>query len=215
MNRMLMSFLPLVAATWVAAQPPVATPSVTETSRVSRFVAGPGNRPQAVLLRNGTFVTFSPGLAQRLPSSLPKNASMRVSGQQFSYDGSRSIQARAVTIAGVSYNDAGPLAASPGIVGAGGPSGGLSPSPAAPPPPSPGAPPPPPPPAGPGKPPPPPSVAPAPPRPPASAVAAPPASPNPAGPPPHAGTAPPPAGNGAPAAVPPTPSGSPAIPPSR
>src|ERR1700733_3911534 len=155
MNRMLMSLLPLVAVACAGAQAPAPLNTVTETSRVARFVAGPGDRPQGALLRNGTFVTFSPGLAQRLPASLSKNASLQVVGEEFSYQGSKTIQARSVTIAGVSYNDEGPMPGNPNF-GPSGPGGEPKavlpppPLPRVPPPPPPGAttPPPPPPPAG-------------------------------------------------------------------
>ena len=141
MNRILMSLLPLLAAACAAAQAPALANTVTETSKISRFVAGPGDRPQGALLRNGTFVTFSPGLARRLPASLSRNASLQVVGEQFSYEGSRTIQARSVTVAGVSYNDDGPLAGGAGIAMPG-PYGGPNPGPL--PPPAPGVPPPPP-----------------------------------------------------------------------
>jgi len=116
MNRMLMSFLPLVAVVCAGAQAPALANTVTETSKVARFVAGPGDRPQGALLRNGTFVAFSPALSQRLPATLSKSAPMHVVGQGFSYEGSKTIQASSVTIAGVSYNDDGPLASGPNAV---------------------------------------------------------------------------------------------------
>ena len=103
MNRMLMSFLPLAAVACAGAQAPIPASTVTETSRVARFVPGPGDRLQGALLRSGTFVAFSPGLAQRLPASLSENASLQVVGEEFSYEGSKVIQARSVTIAGGSY----------------------------------------------------------------------------------------------------------------
>ena len=109
MKRLVMSFLPLLTVACAVAQTPVSAPTVTETGRVSRFLPGPGDRPQGVLLRNGTFVTFSPGLAQRLPASLPRKASVQVVGEEFTYDGSKGIQAQTVTIAGTSYNDPVPL----------------------------------------------------------------------------------------------------------
>ena len=139
MNRIAMSLLPFVAAACAAAQPPVPTASVTESGRVAGFVAGPGDRPQGVLLRNGTFVTFSPGLAQRLPASLSKRATLQVVGERFSYAGSQTIQARTVTIAGVSYNDDGPAAGSPNMAGRPGISIGPDGPPPPPPPPAPGA----------------------------------------------------------------------------
>lgn len=145
MNRMLMSFLPLVAVACAGAQVAPAANTVTENSKVSRFVAGTGDRPQGALLRDGTFVAFSPELAQRLPASLPRNSSLQVVGESFSYESNRTIQARSVTIAGVSYNDAGPVAGTPDIgpSGPSGPGGGPGALPPLPPPPAPGVPPPP------------------------------------------------------------------------
>lgn len=140
MNRMLMSFLPLLAVACAGAQAPALANTVTETSKVARFVAGPGDRPQGALLRNGTFVIFSPGLAQRLPATLSKSAPLQVIGDGFSYEGGKTIQARSVTIAGVSYNDDGPMPGNPDV----GPGPGAEPH-AVPPPPLPSVPPPPPP----------------------------------------------------------------------
>lgn len=119
---------------------PLPVNSATATSRVSRFVPGPGDRPQGALLRNGTFVLFSPELAQRLPASVPKSVTLQVEGEGFSYDGNRAIQARTVTMAGVSYTDDGPVAGNAGLVGPSRTADGPNP----PPPPAPGVPPPPP-----------------------------------------------------------------------
>ena len=166
MNRILMPFLPLLAVVCAGAQVPAPANTVTATSKVARFIPGPGDRPQGALLRNGTFVTFSPGLSQRLPASLSRNASLQVAGEGFSYKGSRTIQARSVTIAGVSYNDDGPRPGNSSLVGRSGPGDGPGDRPNA-------APPPPPPPA-PGVPPPPPSGRGGPPPPPLGAVTPPP-----------------------------------------
>ena len=141
MNRILMSFLPLVTVACAGAQAPAPANTVTETSRVVRFVAGPGDRPQGALLRDGTFVTFSPGISQRLPASLARNSSLQVVGEEFTYKGSKTIQARSLTIAGTSYVDDGSLAGTSTPVGPSGPGGGPT---ALPPPPPPGVPPPPP-----------------------------------------------------------------------
>jgi hypothetical protein len=149
MNRAAFSILPFVVVASVVAQVPAAAPPapstdiVTETSRIARFVAGPGDRPQGFLLRNGTFVILSPGLAQRLPASFTKDTPLQVTGDAFSYQDSKTVQARTIIVAGVSYADdsTAPGAAPVGI--------------APPPPPAPGMPPPPPP-GGPGAPPPPP-----------------------------------------------------------
>jgi hypothetical protein len=220
MNRIAMSLLPFVAAACAAAQPPAPSASVTESGRVARFVAGPGDRPQGVLLRNGTLVTFSPGLAQRLPASLPKRAMLQVVGERYSYAGNQTVQARTVTIAGVSYNDDGPAAGDPNLAGR--PGVGVGPD-GPPPPPAPGAMPPMPPPPSPqaGVPPPPPSPPPArrggppapmaagaPPQPPAA-----PGPPTPASAPGRVSAPPPPAADGA--ATPPTPptDGAPAMQP--
>jgi hypothetical protein len=198
MNRMLMSFLPLVAVACAGAQVAAPANTSTETSKVSRFVAGPGDRPQGALLRNGTFVTFSPGLSQHLPASLSRNASLRVVGERFSYAGSRTIQARSVTIAGVSYNDDEPVAGTPNIgpVGPGGGRNTLQPPPPQPPPP------PPPPPPAPGIPPPPPPPpigrgGPPPPPPPGAMIPSPLSAGSPAAGAPGAATVPPPPPDGA------------------
>src|ERR1700761_3164005 len=97
MNRKLLSLLPalpIVATLSALAQVPAPPPpapgpvnSIVETSRISRFLAGPGDRPQGFLLRNGSFVTLGPGLAQQLPASIARNTSVRVSGDELSYNG--------------------------------------------------------------------------------------------------------------------------------
>jgi hypothetical protein len=168
MNRALKTMLPFLVAAHAVAQSPAAPPpsltaSVTESSHVTRFVAGPGDRPQGLILRNGTFVALSPSLAQRLPVSLHKGTSLQVTGEALTYDGSRTVQARSITIAGVAYAD------DPAGVGGGTPMGPATTAPPPPPPPPPGragAPPPPPPPCGVAAPPPPADgTAPAPPAP--------------------------------------------------
>ncbi len=141
MNRMFMSFLPLLAVAYAGAQTPAPANITTETSRVARFVAGPGGRPQGALLRNGTFVAFSPEIAQRLPTSLSKSALIRAVGEEYSYGGSKTIQARSVAIAGVSYNDAGLPPGGPNAVAPSGPGCGTRTVPPLPPP-APGMPPP-------------------------------------------------------------------------
>ena len=195
MNQQLFSLSFLLVAVSAGAQAP-ANPSVplpgaseaTVTSRVSRYVAGPGDRPQGLLLRNGTFVALSPALAQRMPESSSKSASVQVTGEEFTYSGSKTIQARTITLAGVSYTDDGPAGRAPGIASPAG-----DPPPPPPPPRAPRM-------ARPG--PPPPCGAPAPPPPPAPASAVP--------PPPGAGS--PPSGPGV-AAPPPPPDGAMPAPP--
>jgi hypothetical protein len=120
MNQKLLSILPLVATLSAAAQSPspaaqapIRPDSIVETSRISRFLAGPGARPQGFLLRNGTFVTLPPGLAGQLPTALEKNATIRVAGEEVSYNGNRTIAAQSITLAGVAYSDAGPAAVAP------------------------------------------------------------------------------------------------------
>jgi hypothetical protein len=204
MNRALQSILPFVAVASAVAQAPAAAPpppaagiAITESSRVARFVAGPGDRPQGLVLRNGTFVALSPALSQRLPATLHKGTSLHVTGDEFVYDGSKTLQATSITVAGNAYADAPlPMVADPAAAAQPAP----PPGPGAPPLPravGPGAPPPPPP-GGPAMPPPPPPCAAAtPPAPgPASGIAAPPA------PAPPAGAALPPADGGAPATAP-------------
>jgi hypothetical protein len=110
MNRVLRSILPLlpVVATLSAtaqAPPAAAQNSVVETSRIARFLAGPGDRPQGVLLRNGTLVTFTPGLAQQLPATIAKGTAVRVAGDELTYNGSKTVEARTITVAGTSYQD--------------------------------------------------------------------------------------------------------------
>jgi hypothetical protein len=205
MNRALQCLLPFVAAVSAVAQVPAATPppasasnTITESSRIARFVAGPGDRPQGLLLRNGTFVALSPRLAQELPASLHKGTALQVTGEELSYAGSKTVQARTITIAGVAYPDEPPAMA-------GGPAGVQAPPPpGAPPPPAPmagaGAPPPPPPPRRPGAP-----LAP-PPPPPAPCGVTPPtpdAKGTPPAPPAKEAVPPPPAPDGGTPAVPP------------
>ncbi|WP_446742417.1 hypothetical protein [Silvibacterium acidisoli] len=114
MNHQILSIPLFLAAVSAGAQapgnspPPPSAAQVAETSHIARFVAGPGDRLQGLMLRNGTFVVLSPGLAQRIPSTLRKSASVQVAGDEFSYSGSKTIQARAITIAGVSYADDAP-----------------------------------------------------------------------------------------------------------
>lgn len=115
MNHQLLSVSFFLAAISAGAQapgnppPPPSTPArVTETSRIARFLAGPGDQLQGLMLRNGTFVALSPGLVQRIPSGLSKSASVQVAGDAFSYGGSKTIRARTITIAGVSYADDAP-----------------------------------------------------------------------------------------------------------
>lgn len=113
MNRTifsLLSILPVAGTLAINAQtppiPPVAPQpeSIFESSRISRFVAGPGDRLQGLLLRNGTFVNLSPELSQQMPTSFPKHALVQVSGNLLTYEGSRTIDARNITIAGVAYS---------------------------------------------------------------------------------------------------------------
>ena len=118
--RFFLPVLPIVATVSVAAQPPSPPAlvlgqanSVVETSRVARFLAGPGDRPQGLLLRNGTFVTLRPSLAQQLPPTIGRNASIRVAGDELSYNGNKTIEAHSITVAGVSYEDAAPAAKAP------------------------------------------------------------------------------------------------------
>ncbi|MEK6398194.1 MAG: hypothetical protein V4734_08920 [Terriglobus sp.] len=61
-----------------------------------------------MILRNGTFVSLSPGLAQRLPLEMSKSAQVQVAGDEFTYSRTKTIQARTITIAGVSYTDDAP-----------------------------------------------------------------------------------------------------------
>lgn len=113
MNRAFLFLVPIAAAFTALGQTPnvpLATPIkiVTESSKVSRFVAGPGSRLQGFLLRNGTFVILSPGLSQQLLSTISSNASISVVGDEFSYDGNHTIQAQRVNVAGTSYDDVPP-----------------------------------------------------------------------------------------------------------
>ena len=133
----ILSLLSIVATLPAAAQspaaaPPVAANQIVETSRIARFLAGPGDRPQGFLLKNGTFVTLSPGLAQQLPATMKKNETIQVAGDALSYNGNKTIEARSVTVAGVGYLEANPVAGPPAAQGMAAP---------APPPPAPGAPP--------------------------------------------------------------------------
>lgn len=111
MNRKLRSIVPILsmaASVTALAQgtpPPAQSTPVVETSRISRFMAGAGDRPLGLLLRNGTFVTFSPGLAQQLPPSIDRGSLVRVSGNELVYNGSKTVEARSISIAGVAYQD--------------------------------------------------------------------------------------------------------------
>jgi hypothetical protein len=116
----ILPILPIAALLSAAAQSPSHVPqasappkSIAETSRISRFLVGPENRPQGFLLRNGTFVMLPLGLAQQLPAAVAKNATVRISGNEFSYYGNKTIEAQSVTVAGVSYNDQGPASGGP------------------------------------------------------------------------------------------------------
>lgn len=127
MNHQLLSIPLFLAGVSAGAQapgnppPPPSAVQVTDTSHITRFIAGPGDQLQGLMLRNGTFVALSPGLAHRIPSGLNKSASVQVAGDEFSYAGSKTIQARTITIAGVSYADdlppVGPGAVDPGPAG--------------------------------------------------------------------------------------------------
>jgi hypothetical protein len=142
MYRALHVLLPLVTAASAVAQvspaaPPPSTPAagITESSRVARLIAGPGDHPQALILRNGTFVALSPTLSQRLPASLHKGTSLQITGDEFVYDGSKTVQARAITVAGIAYTDDAPapgMATAPPLPP---PSRGAPPPPPPPPPP--------------------------------------------------------------------------------
>jgi hypothetical protein len=111
MNRTILSLLSLLTVTGTLAAraqaPPVNPPtnSTIVQSRISRFIAGPGDRPQGLLLRDGTFVNLSPGLSLQLPSSFPEKASVQVAGDALTYNGSRTIEAHNITIAGITYNE--------------------------------------------------------------------------------------------------------------
>lgn len=200
-----------------AAARDVQTPSTTaaETSRISHLVAGPDGRPQGFLLRNGTFVTLSPGLAQQMPTTVRRNTTVRVRGPEYASSGQKTIQAQTVTIAGVAYKDVAGSPMMPAAAGVAAPPR-LSPgTPGAAPPPPPGGapgavpPPPPPPVGGPG------AVPPPPPPPPCGVAAAPPPpATNPQTPPAPTGAAPapPPVGAGV-TALPQSPDNPPATPP--
>ncbi len=115
MNRILLSLVPVAAAYTALGQTPGAQPAspadiVSESGKVKWFVAGPCARPQGFLLRNGTFVILPPGLSQQMPATIPANAPISVAGSEFIYDGSRTIQARRVLLAGVTYEDVLPTA---------------------------------------------------------------------------------------------------------
>lgn len=132
MNRLHLSILPIVsivATVAGAAQvappappPPIQGTSIVVTGRISRVLTGPEGRPQGFLLRNGTFVTLSPTLAQQLPTTIGRNSSVRLSGGEFSYHGDKTIAASSLTVAGVSYEDTAPVGPPPGTPGPGLPS---------------------------------------------------------------------------------------------
>jgi hypothetical protein len=114
--RTILSLLPVAATLSAAGQaPPVPTQAnpVVETSHIARFLAGPNDRPQGLLLRNGTFVIFSPTLAQQLPAAINRGTAVRVAGDELIYDGNKTVAARSISIAGVSYQDALPSTAPP------------------------------------------------------------------------------------------------------
>ncbi len=96
MNRILLSLVPFAVACTALGQRPGVRPAataniVTESGKVARFVAGPGDRPQGFLLRNGTFVILPPSLSQRMPSTIPADTSIGVAGEEFTYPGSRTM----------------------------------------------------------------------------------------------------------------------------
>jgi hypothetical protein len=108
--------VPMIVTLVAAAQLPLPgaqSQSTVETSRISRFLAGPGDRPQGFLLRNGTLVMLPPGLGQQLPATMNKNTTVRVSGDELLYDGNKTIQARSISVNGVDYNDVGPATVPP------------------------------------------------------------------------------------------------------
>ena len=116
MNRSFLWFvLVAIALSAAPAQTPVPPPAapaniITENSRVNRFVAGPGNHLEGLLLRNGTFVVLPPDLSSRMPLSIAKDSTITVTGDEFTYQGSRTIHAQSILIAGVTYQDAPPPA---------------------------------------------------------------------------------------------------------
>lgn len=118
MNRILLSLTPVVAVCTALGQTPAAPPEpssniITETGKIARVLAGPGDRPQGFLLRNGTFVVLPPGLSRRMPPTLSTNTSVRVAGDEFTYHGNRTIQARHILLAGISYDDVAPAVPAP------------------------------------------------------------------------------------------------------
>lgn len=108
MNRISLSLIPVAGVCTALAQTPVPPAGpfniVTRTGKIARVLAGPGDRPQGFLLRDGTFVILPPGLSQRMPSTLFTNTSIRVAGDEFTYDGSRTIHAQHILLAGISYD---------------------------------------------------------------------------------------------------------------
>jgi len=115
MNRSFLSFVLVAVASSAPAQTPAPPPAgptniITENSRVNRFVAGPGNRMEGLLLRNGTFVVLPPGLSSRMPIDIARDSTITVTGDEFTYQGSRTIHAQSILIAGVVYRDVPPPA---------------------------------------------------------------------------------------------------------
>lgn len=118
MNRISFSLIPVVAVCTALGQTPAArsaAPSniITETGKIARVLAGPGDRPQGFMLRNGTFVILPPGLSRQMPSTLSTNTPIRVAGDEFTYNGNRTIQAQRILIAGISYDDVPPAVPPP------------------------------------------------------------------------------------------------------
>ncbi len=118
MNRMLLPLIPIAAVCTALGQtlaaPPAASANVvTKTGKIARVLAGPGNRPQGFLLHDGTFVILPPGLSQQMPPTLSTNTSLRVAGEEFKHQGSRTIHAQRLLLAGISYDDVPPTRPAP------------------------------------------------------------------------------------------------------
>lgn len=116
MNRISLSLLPVAVACSALGQTPAPSPTrvdVTDRGKVARFLAGPRGRPEGFLLGDSTFVIVPPGLSDRMPPTITTDAPISVTGEEFTYAGSRTIHARRIVIAGVSYEEAPPGAPAP------------------------------------------------------------------------------------------------------
>lgn len=104
--------------------PPAPLTTVSEANVVEQVLTNAEKEPDLLILKNGTLVRLPPSLREGASDLFKPGASIQIEGEGGTYDGTKSVHARRIVIAGRELVDRGPL-------------GGPPPAPPAPPPPAP------------------------------------------------------------------------------